>query len=78
MHLTLARFDVTETALNELLEASAALCMRVKAEDIVQHVKADLAVSAVQGLAVTPTTILTLLNVSVVPSFPLIVEFRAD
>jgi hypothetical protein len=67
-----------ESGLNELLRASAALCMRVKAGNIIQSVTDDLAVSAMQGLAVTPITMLTLLNVSLFPSFPLVVEVLAD
>nr|XP_019013028.1 uncharacterized protein I206_02525 [Kwoniella pini CBS 10737]OCF51809.1 hypothetical protein I206_02525 [Kwoniella pini CBS 10737] len=70
LHLTLARFSVSQETLSKLLDISERIARGQSTEDTVRTVTFELAGSIVHGLNVTPTTLLTLLNFLAISAFP--------
>jgi hypothetical protein len=70
LHLCLSRFEVGRSTTTDLLRMSKRIAIRESTEDTIRTVLFELAGSAVHGLAVTPTSLSTLLHFLTTQAFP--------
>lgn len=63
LHLSVHKFSVTFDSISELVPVCTELSTRLKHQDVISNVLNELAVAAINGMAVTATTLSSLLKV---------------